>query len=564
MSINSIKKIASIGFILVVTVLQAQRLEVTYRPYEELAMPIDERIDEASGIAASLYVPGAFWVHNDSGDAANIFLCNPDTGETINSGLVENAKNRDWEDISSFRMNGKSYLIIASFGDNKRKRNQYQLYIMEEPVVDAKGPFPFLNAIKYTYEGGKSYNCESVAVDVTEGRIYLLTKTGNSATSQVYSLPLSLTSSNNEQVAKLVGCPNVKLATGMDISPDGKRAVVITNKNNQCQAFQFTKLPGQTWEQGFLNTPKVFKTPIRPTYEAICFALDGETLYDKSEKGNFGKFSVVNQNATLTIQKGNRYVAAHRGGYENEYADKAPENSIANIQNAMHHGFEIYESDVHRTADGVFIIMHDPTFDRTTNGTGDVNKTASADLKKYQLTYYNGEVSNEPIPLLEDFISKGDGNIIFKIDYKAELIYLKDFILQIQTLQLQKRVILRLGYRKKTVKELEGYNLDEIPHILFRVEKPSQFEALKKEFDPRMISIITKENTFNKGHLEIIKEASDDNILIEAHTFNDHKDNRETYWKEQVKLPISIFHTKKPLLFKAFLEKQSALKNSGT
>lgn len=264
---------------------------------------------------------------------------------------------------------------------------------------------------------------------------------------------------------------------------------------------------------------------------------------------------IHSQNSTLTIERGNRYVAAHRGGYENEYTDKAPENSIANIHNAIRHGFEIYESDVRRTADGVFIIIHDATLDRTTDGSGVVKKTNSEDLKKVHLTYYNGEVTKEPIPLLENFIRKGNGKIIFKIDYKAKLIYLKDLIAQIQALQLEKRVILRFGYHEQITKELEPYNLDEIPHILFRVETPAQFKELKSNFPLRMISIITKENTFNKGHLQIIKEASDEHILIEAHTFNDHKEDRETYWEEQIKLPISIFHTKKPMLFKAFLEK---------
>lgn len=268
--------------------------EIIYGPYEELAKPTDPRINEASGIAASLYVPDAYWVHNDSGDQANIFLCNPYTGETINSGLVENAQNRDWEDMSSFRINGKSYLIIGATGDNARKRSQYQLFIMEEPAPRAKGPFPYLNKIKFTYQSGNSYNCESVAVDVTEGKIYLFTKTGNPDTSEVYSLPLSIKQeSETVQIAKFKAAPKVKSATGMDISPDGLRAVVVTNKNNECRAFQFTKFPGETWAEGFLRTPKVFKTPIRPTYEAICFALDGETLYDKSEKGNFGKFTVV-------------------------------------------------------------------------------------------------------------------------------------------------------------------------------------------------------------------------------------------------------------------------------
>ncbi len=259
--------------------------EIIYGPYEELAKPTDPRINEASGIAASLYVPDAYWVHNDSGDQANIFLCNPYTGETINSGLVENAQNRDWEDMSSFRINGKSYLIIGATGDNARKRSQYQLFIMEEPAPRAKGPFPYLNKIKFTYQSGNSYNCESVAVDVTEGKIYLFTKTGNPDTSEVYSLPLSIKQeSETVQIAKFEAAPKVKSATGMDISPDGLRAVVVTNKNNECRAFQFTKFPGETWAEGFLRTPKVFKTPIRPTYEAICFALDGETLYDKVKK----------------------------------------------------------------------------------------------------------------------------------------------------------------------------------------------------------------------------------------------------------------------------------------
>lgn len=280
-------------FFVNVTMLYSQSLELNYGPYEELAKPLDARITEASGIAASLNEPNAYWVHNDSGHPANIFLCNPLTGETINSGLVKNAENRDWEDMSSFRINSKSYLILGSFGDNKRKRSQYELYIMEEPTTEAEGPFPYLNKIIYTYSGGASYNCESVAVDVAEGKIYLLTKTGNPDASKVFSLPLSLYETKDIQKAEFVTIPKIKSVTGMDISPDGLRAVVVTNKNNECRLFQFTKLPDETWAEGFAREPTVFKTPIRPTYEAICYALDGDTLYDKSENGNFGKFDVI-------------------------------------------------------------------------------------------------------------------------------------------------------------------------------------------------------------------------------------------------------------------------------
>ena len=63
-------------------------------------------------------------------------------------------------------------------------------------------------------------------------------------------------------------------------------------------------------------------------------------------------------------------VAAHRGGYANDKADGAPENSLANLELAIEKRFDVYETDIQRTVDGVFVIMHDDTIDRETNGTG--------------------------------------------------------------------------------------------------------------------------------------------------------------------------------------------------
>jgi len=272
-----------------------------------------------------------------------------------------------------------------------------------------------------------------------------------------------------------------------------------------------------------------------------------------------GCYSLAYSQTSSSISKDNIYVAAHRGGYENEYKDKAPENSIANIQNAINYGYEIYETDVNRTLDGVFVIMHDQTIDRTTNGTGRVDKLTSEELKKYRLTYYRshrGEISEEPIPLFEEFISKGGGKIIFKIDFKSKPKYLIEFIEIIQSLKLKDRVILRLPYTKEIINEIKKINLDESPQIFFRIKTLAQFRELKNTFNPRMISLITK-NYFTKEHLQIIKEASNENILIEAHTFYDRKNNRdELLWEEQIKLPITIYHTNKPIRFKKFLEEK--------
>ena len=260
--------------------------------------------------------------------------------------------------------------------------------------------------------------------------------------------------------------------------------------------------------------------------------------------------------ANITSQPNEKklLIAAHRGGYEHDFKDKAPENSIANIQNAIDKGFDIYESDVRRTSDGKFIIMHDSTIDRTTNGSGEVSKMSSTEIRKYHLKYINGKISNEKIPFLADFISRGDGKILFKIDYKPPLKYLNDLLKKIAVLDLDDRVILRFKYKKEIAEYLATLNQSELPSILFRVKNLKQYNELRKILDIKMISIFEKKR-FSSEQLQIIDMASKDGLIVEIHSFSNRKKNREAYWKEQIKLSVNIIHTSKPLLFKSFLNK---------
>ncbi|WP_324649747.1 glycerophosphodiester phosphodiesterase [Georgenia sp. H159] len=56
---------------------------------------------------------------------------------------------------------------------------------------------------------------------------------------------------------------------------------------------------------------------------------------------------------------------AHRGG-----SAEVPENSRAALEHAAGLGYRYFETDLHRTADGVVVLLHDPTVDRTTDGHG--------------------------------------------------------------------------------------------------------------------------------------------------------------------------------------------------
>lgn len=65
----------------------------------------------------------------------------------------------------------------------------------------------------------------------------------------------------------------------------------------------------------------------------------------------------------------------HRGA-----AGYAPENTLEGIREAAHRGVRSVEVDAKLTSDGVVILMHDDTLDRTTTGRGAVAGTTHAEI----------------------------------------------------------------------------------------------------------------------------------------------------------------------------------------
>ncbi|MCX6551071.1 MAG: glycerophosphodiester phosphodiesterase [Acidobacteria bacterium] len=68
-------------------------------------------------------------------------------------------------------------------------------------------------------------------------------------------------------------------------------------------------------------------------------------------------------------------VFAHRGG-----AQLAPENTLPAFDNGLALGADGLELDVHLSRDGVPVVLHDATLDRTTDGTGPVAARTAAEL----------------------------------------------------------------------------------------------------------------------------------------------------------------------------------------
>ena len=75
-------------------------------------------------------------------------------------------------------------------------------------------------------------------------------------------------------------------------------------------------------------------------------------------------------------------VIAHRGG-----GALAPENTIEAYRNAIAVGADMLEMDVHATSDGVLVVSHDDSVDRTTDGSGFISQMTFSELRRLDAGY---------------------------------------------------------------------------------------------------------------------------------------------------------------------------------
>lgn len=107
------------------------------------------------------------------------------------------------------------------------------------------------------------------------------------------------------------------------------------------------------------------------------------------------------------------FCVAHRGG-----AALRPENTLAAFEAAAtEHGCRFMELDVHVTADGVPVVIHDGSVDRTTEGSGFVRDLTLADLLALDAAHHFAPAPDMlapplpfaercPIPTLEDVLRR--------------------------------------------------------------------------------------------------------------------------------------------------------------
>ena len=109
------------------------------------------------------------------------------------------------------------------------------------------------------------------------------------------------------------------------------------------------------------------------------------------------------------------FYCMHRGDWRN-----APENSMPSILGSIAKGADMIELDVRKTKDGHYILSHDPTLDRMTDGTGPIAEKTLAEIKRLHLKEHQGgknaKLTDEHPVSLEEALAATKGKILVNLD----------------------------------------------------------------------------------------------------------------------------------------------------
>ena len=161
-------------------------------------------------------------------------------------------------------------------------------------------------------------------------------------------------------------------------------------------------------------------------------------------------------------------IFGHRGA-----SAHAPENTIASFELALVQGADAIELDVKLSSDGVVVVHHDDTVDRTTNGTGRIKDLTLAELKTLDAgSFFSEKFKGEKIPTLEEVFEAVGKRTFINIEltnYKTRRDHLVETVcMLVKKYQMNKRVIFS-SFFASNLSKASSY-LPEVPRGLLALK----------------------------------------------------------------------------------------------
>lgn len=228
-------------------------------------------------------------------------------------------------------------------------------------------------------------------------------------------------------------------------------------------------------------------------------------------------------------------VIAHQGG-----DGLWPGNTMFAFQKAADLGADVLEMDLHVTSDGVLVLMHDETVDRTTDGSGEIESITLNEMKTFDAGYdwspdegitfpFRGQ--GIAVPTLEEvFTAFPDYRMTIEIK-KTNTSMAKPFCETIRAYNMQDKVLVA-SFHDERLKEFRT----ECPEVATSSARneTTMFVLLTKAFlggfySPQFYSLQVPEES---GGITVMTEAfvraaHERNLAVEPWTINDEETMRK-------------------------------------
>ena len=213
-------------------------------------------------------------------------------------------------------------------------------------------------------------------------------------------------------------------------------------------------------------------------------------------------------------------VIAHRGA-----SGSAPENTMAAFSLAVEQGAQVIELDVHMTADGYPVVIHDPTVARTTDGTGLVREKTLAELRRLDAgSWFETRFAGERVPTLEEVVTWARGRVALAIEIKNTPFHYRGI----------EASVTGVLERHDAVLDNEVFSFDHLCVRRIKAREPRLLTGVCYSANPvdhNALAIAANATAlhpmFQHLHPDAVRDAHAAGLLVFAWTVNGHQDIRE-------------------------------------
>ncbi len=200
------------------------------------------------------------------------------------------------------------------------------------------------------------------------------------------------------------------------------------------------------------------------------------------------------------------FVVSHRADWRN-----FPENSLEAIESAIQMGVDIVELDVHRTVDGVLVVCHDRTINRTTNGKGKISELTFEYIRKCYLRAGHGVTTRYKMPTLAEALDVCKGRVMINLDKAVN--YYDQIMEMLIERKMADQVIMKSAKSPEVMKEFfskHKQNMLYMPIINYTAKHWEKHEVLFNDYLATDLPFIAYEMCWNgtlKGEAKVFKQV---------------------------------------------------------